>query len=959
MTPEQRVAGRYVVEAPLGKGGMGEVLRARDLRLDRSVALKVLPQAMLGDGYARARLLREARAAAALDHPNIVHVYDVGEADEGAAYIAMELVRGRTLRAMLSDGPVETSLVARITGEVASALTAAHRAGFVHRDVKPDNVMVRDDGRAVVLDFGLAKPVERDAMLLTADGSIVGTPAYLSPEQSRGEPLTGASDQFALAVTAFELLTGRLPWVGQTAMAVLAAIVADAPLGASSLRPALPTAVDGVFERALSKTGADRYPDCVTFADALALSLRAGSSELGLLETAHASATPVPRVTTPTADPAARSSRRAVWLVGTLTVLVVGGVAWTFSGGAPTADSTPPLGALGREDVIACPILEIEGAGSEEGWLGAAVGSAICDRAVWMLDGRTERTRSPADLLELPTTPGDGAAPDVFVAPDARERTERAAARTASAVVRGTLRRSGGTLEARLELERAGRRVGHVEARGTVREIAVAATDAWREAGVLPAQAMLDDEVARWTLVSDPRAALALHDLRASERAMDDTTEACRVLTDPDRAVDPLVLATTGCPGHEAVVRHAGMSPPQLAVAAHLAEPLDPSAIAAIERARAEETSELGRGRLATAHALALASSDSERALEIMLVAAPLRRRDGAELWMNLSFWANRTTMGPTISQAYSEWAPADPDAWATRALVAPLGGRLELLRRAHAVAPHNTSAAADLAFASLAAGSTVGARAVAAELADGGDDLRFVAEMISIVATSAEGRISAARERALALIESIEHPVTYRRQDYYLVDWVVELAVMTGDRTLADAYLRRVLAEPELGRWSDHTLAHDQWVAMLAAVGSPALGREVIALLHTQRPSVLAVRALLAGDRAEASRHFRQILVVEHFAALPFLAAVGSPVLESEGSPEVAARVDDLLIQEHGLFHGVGSAHIRAARRLARSGDGPGAAAMATRVVDALASSDMDLPVLAEMRAIAAGRGP
>jgi serine/threonine-protein kinase len=124
VTPDPRIAGRYVVEAPLGKGAMGEVLRARDVRLDRSVALKVLPSDRVGDGHARARLLREARSAAALDHPNIVHVYDVGEAEDGAAFIAMELVRGRTLRAIVADGPMGAPVVARVVEEVASALGA-------------------------------------------------------------------------------------------------------------------------------------------------------------------------------------------------------------------------------------------------------------------------------------------------------------------------------------------------------------------------------------------------------------------------------------------------------------------------------------------------------------------------------------------------------------------------------------------------------------------------------------------------------------------------------------------------------------------------------------------------------------------------------------------------------------------------------------------------------------------
>jgi serine/threonine-protein kinase len=153
-----QLAGRYTVLGKLGAGGMGVVLEARDQRLDRLVAVKLLPAEAVGDRRARERLLREARAAAGLEHPGIVHVYDVGETDEGGAFLVLELVRGRSWRTLLEKGvPRAESL--RIVREVGEALVFAHRAGFVHRDVKPDNVMVRDDGRVVVLDFGLAKRV--------------------------------------------------------------------------------------------------------------------------------------------------------------------------------------------------------------------------------------------------------------------------------------------------------------------------------------------------------------------------------------------------------------------------------------------------------------------------------------------------------------------------------------------------------------------------------------------------------------------------------------------------------------------------------------------------------------------------------------------------------------------------------------------------------------------------------
>src|SRR5688500_2795129 len=187
---------RFRIEEPLGEGGMGRVYRAYDERLDRRVAIKVLVEDE--DPEARTRLVREARAAAQLDHPNVVAVYDVGEV-EGSPYIAMELVSGRTLRSYVGDASVTPKERVRCLLEVARALGAAHDAGLVHRDVKPENVIIRGDGRVKVLDFGIARrqrppgdasaPTDHSLSTLTADGIKVGTPMYMAPEQIRGDTI--------------------------------------------------------------------------------------------------------------------------------------------------------------------------------------------------------------------------------------------------------------------------------------------------------------------------------------------------------------------------------------------------------------------------------------------------------------------------------------------------------------------------------------------------------------------------------------------------------------------------------------------------------------------------------------------------------------------------------------------------------------------------------------------------
>ncbi len=250
---------------------MGAVYRANDTRLARQVAVKLLAAESLGDQAARERLIREARAIAALHHPGIVHVYDVGETDDGGAFLVMELVTGTPLRALVHDDSwTDTARLTAIV-EAARALEAAHRAGIVHRDVKPDNLMLRDDGRVALLDFGIAKqaPGQQLSTNLTGTGVVVGTPAYLSPEQARGRALDARTDQFSLAVTAYELLTRNIPWTATSAIAVVAAIMNDPtpPLRLSDA--ALAQAVGPVLERATAKKPEDRFPDLDAFADAL------------------------------------------------------------------------------------------------------------------------------------------------------------------------------------------------------------------------------------------------------------------------------------------------------------------------------------------------------------------------------------------------------------------------------------------------------------------------------------------------------------------------------------------------------------------------------------------------------------------------------------------------------------------------------------------------------------------
>jgi serine/threonine protein kinase len=206
LLPGGERVGHYEIVAPLGSGGMGEVYRARDLRLGREVALKILPAGLSGDAARLRRFEHEARAVTALSHPNIITVHDVGSFGE-RLYIAMELVEGKTLRRILASGALPVQRAIDLAAQLADGLAKAHEAGIVHRDLKPENVMVSRDGFVKILDFGLAKLASDSGERSTAEtlstqegtlpGTLLGTVAYMSPEQAQGEPLTPVSDQFA------------------------------------------------------------------------------------------------------------------------------------------------------------------------------------------------------------------------------------------------------------------------------------------------------------------------------------------------------------------------------------------------------------------------------------------------------------------------------------------------------------------------------------------------------------------------------------------------------------------------------------------------------------------------------------------------------------------------------------------------------------------------------------------
>jgi TolB-like protein/Flp pilus assembly protein TadD len=288
MDPQRNlVLGHYRLLEKIGEGGMGVVWKARDLKLDRDVALKLLPEGAVGDPERRAFFEREAKAVAALSHPNIVTIYAIDEA-EGRSFFTMELVEGLPLSKLVEPGGVSLDRFLDLALPLAGAVAAAHARGIIHRDLKPGNIMIDAAGTPKILDFGLARilaplpgPLRDEGTTATLDADFAGTIAYMSPEQLRGQPLDHRTDIFSLAVILFEWATGRLPFVGKTGPERIAGVLKDEPLSASELNPRLPRDLDRVFRHCLEKEPRSRLASARDLRDELESLRQAGAEAQG------------------------------------------------------------------------------------------------------------------------------------------------------------------------------------------------------------------------------------------------------------------------------------------------------------------------------------------------------------------------------------------------------------------------------------------------------------------------------------------------------------------------------------------------------------------------------------------------------------------------------------------------------------------------------------------------------
>lgn len=384
------VAG-YLVEELIGRGGMGDVYRARDERLERNVALKILAPRYAEDDDFRERLLKESRLAASLDHPNVVPVYDAGEVD-GQLFLAMRYVEGTDLKAQLRrGGALDAERAVEIAGQVADALDAAHAQGLVHRDVKPSNVLIDTRGHCYLADFGLTQSVSDQG---PTDGRLMGTVDYAAPEQIRGDAVDGRADVYALGCLLFEALTGTVPFGGSSDVAVIYAHLQEEPPRASDRLSGLPSALDPVLARAMAKDREARHGTCAE----LVVEAR---SALGL---------------TPSAPSRGRRALPVAVAVLAVAAAVAAGIALR-GGGEPAA---PPSGRIVGIDPVANEVTSVHRVSAHPGAVTTSAtrvwAGDFRDGSLWRLDpatGDVERfttTGEPRDLTAL--------ANDVYVASD-------------------------------------------------------------------------------------------------------------------------------------------------------------------------------------------------------------------------------------------------------------------------------------------------------------------------------------------------------------------------------------------------------------------------------------------------------------------------------------------------------------------------------------------------------------
>jgi hypothetical protein len=925
---EELEVGRFVLRAPLGSGANGMVYVAFDPVLGRSVAVKLVKPR--GGQAGAQRLHREARALARINHPNVVTVFEAGDF-RGCTFVALELVEGVTLDVWIRERrPSWRRILVALAG-AARGLQAAHDVGVLHRDVKPANLVVDGADRVRVLDFGLARALHADPddapwPVLPRSSLVVGTPAYMAPEQLAGEEIDARADQFGFCVTAYEALFGVRPFAGTDRATQLEAIRRGLPPPPAG---ELPAAVHDALARGLAADPVRRHASLGALADVF---------------DRLAGATP------------ARPRRHRMLLAGTLVLLaIVGGVAVLAlpRGGAAPAAARAPV------DRVACPLLEARGVPEPTGWLGAAAAASLCRHVGWVLGGAEERTIVAAELLELPVLPGDDYPHDPYGAPDARARSLEAARRRGAAYLDGTIERVRGRFRLEVRLRDGDRVLGTGAGEGRSLHVAVAAAvDELVRAGALAPRA-IDPEVAEWTLLRTHQEGLAILTL---EQAIDQGRDVDAVCDDArrlHRTLGPAMLnlrmvCDLGAPAplsRETPAAMAATAPDQVegreALAAELA------------RARASEPSRLGQATLALAEArLWIAADDHARARSLALVAAAAAPR---------ATWIRQLTLSTALAdagmvmaaRARAAWVPDLAGSWFELSFLDELPGSV-FHHRAWVLRPSGVVATA-YASELVTIGRREEARLLAAELAAAGPYEQVAAEYTLAIVDASEARFDRAYQRLRRLFAQREVFGKGHDGDVTAFDKLLYLGDILGrSAEIGDELARRfVLGESRL-------LTIDSGVSA-TLVGACRRARREVALACLARVAALPPprgfnAGLAEGDALllrGAERHVRGDVAgaVDTWRSLITLGyhriELPPEAFDAVGELDLGSLLDVRRLEMGGRYNGADPAHAREARRAARRGDHARARALARQVIDAWSAADAPIPAVDDMRAL------
>lgn len=966
--------GHFHVVRKLGEGGMGAVFEAKDEKLGRRVALKLLPPEVVGSPERRMRFLREARAAAAVQDRTIATVYEVGE-DGSHVYIAMEYVRGENLRERLSRAQLPVAETLRIATDVARALTKAHAAGFVHRDLKPDNVMLNEDGEVKLLDFGIAKPVDKGGTVsgeaataapATREGQLIGTPGYLSPEQARGEAVDQRSDLFSFGCVFYELLTGKPAFCGATLPQLLVATLEQEPSPIAEARPDGSAEVQAIVSACLEKDLTRRVQtarELLERLEAAAERLREGGSgeQLGRAlsagsHDARAHAATI-SVDVRSAEPTPVRSRTRKLIAGACAAVVATGAAfgvWRWRAGDAQQPKLPPGAVLGAQDVvIGCPVLDARGEKLDPGWLGAAASSLLCTDLSLVLGVDDARTRIPAELLGLPKTATDDFPSAPFQRPEARQRSLEAAAKL-SAWVDGRVEKREGGFWLTAQLKTPTGAVGdEIKAHDKLLHRAVfAVVDSWLKSGALSTRAPVSD----WMAVTGC-------ETMACRRAAVFGGEVKRTSVDEEAACSALRQA-----GGNAPLLLSQVCGPKEMPAVDDSDPMRVAlrALTGLERQSKTEGAALA-GALARSRPRELRST---RARVLLMTEAALRGKHGQLAQMRSladlaeKAWPRDCQMRSTAAAlttesvrrtagAYAAWCPWQAEAHSIRMWFEK--DPLSYLHLAFALSGETPRSAVALAYDLLRAGRPLEARSLGSRLVTGSAPERAYGDYILALVEADSGHLAAATRR---LRESV-----WRQKALgdigvrTLLSASLFAAVLGTEGELAEAFIRDFLLvdPPRL----DHGVRHFAVVRVAMAAPRP------VALQGLARLRKLFADGVVFGDQAEfepllegAERYVRKDFrgAVKHWRPLvqaqQQLFVLRPEAFDRADEPELASKLDQLRIQRSPRLE---LAHVREALRAEKRGETNRARELATRVVDTWSTADAELVHVKDMRALLA----